>query len=165
MKENINPVDDLIGDIANAANEWVERQKVLLVPEITGRLNKARDEILMKLLGFDKDYGGSWKVDHCNGRNGQSIAGDFLKVTQQAAVEDWLKQVPLPVLTDELQEVLRADIQKQYEYTLRHYASEYARAKAKKDLEALVAEIVPSKQIENFLKLRELIEQPTTETN
>ena len=154
----INPVDHLIGDIANAANNWMEEQRKSLPAEITKRLNKSRDEILMKILGFDKDsWNGQWKLDHCNGRSGNSAAGEYLAKVQAEAVKNWLDQVAMPVMTPALKKDLEKGLQQQYEMCAHDAINSIAKRQAEQDINALVSEIVQSKQIDNFLKLRTLI--------
>ena len=64
-------------------------------------LDKSKDDILRALLGFEKDSWGrqEWKVDHCNGRAGESAVGDYLRRHQQATIDQWLSQVDMPKMT------------------------------------------------------------------
>lgn len=50
-----------------------------IVANVIKQLDKDREQFVYKLMGFDKDYGNNWKVDHCNGRSGNSPVGDAIK--------------------------------------------------------------------------------------
>ena len=74
-------------------------------------LDKSKDDILRALLGFDKDSWGrqEWKLDHCNGRAGESAAGDYLRRHQQATIDQWLSQVDMPKMTSSMKESMEKE--------------------------------------------------------
>ena len=74
-------------------------------------LDKSKDDILRALLGFDKDSWGrqEWKVDHCNGRAGESAAGDYLRRHQQAVIDKWLAQVDMPEMTTSMKKSMEKE--------------------------------------------------------
>lgn len=61
-------------------------------PELVKRLNKASMDIVRGFLGFEKDsWGrGEWKVDHCNGRAGESFVGTAIRKRVSTVVDDWI---------------------------------------------------------------------------
>lgn len=62
-----------------------------LTKEIIAQLNKERREIVVKLLGFS-DRWGNLEVDHCNGRDRESIVGKYLREQAQVAVQTWMDE-------------------------------------------------------------------------
>lgn len=97
-------------------------------------LNKNRDQILLKLLGFDNRWSdGKWELDHCNGRSGDSIAGDILRQHVAQAVECWIKEQAfhdLPKMADSLKKELQNEFEHEFHKEalkiLRQMASQYA---------------------------------------
>ena len=66
-----SPLDKVIHEISTAMLEWSEEQTAVIAKNVHKRLDQHRDEVLMKLMGFNKNsWGGGWEIDHCNGRNG-----------------------------------------------------------------------------------------------
>ena len=60
-----------------------------LTKETIAQLNKERREIVVKLLGFDDSWG-KLEVDHCNGRDRESIVGKYLRGQARVAVQAWM---------------------------------------------------------------------------
>ncbi len=61
-----------------------------LTREIIAQLNEERREIVLKLLGFNDNSWGELEVDHCNGRDRESIVGKYLHGQARAAVQAWM---------------------------------------------------------------------------
>ena len=60
-----------------------------LTREIIAQLNEERREIVLKLLGFNDSWG-KLEVDHCNGRDRESIVGKYLSGKARVAVQAWM---------------------------------------------------------------------------
>ncbi len=108
----INPLDELLPVIAQAVADW----QAIHTPDaikkrVTKLLDESREEIVFKLLGFDKSWEGKWKLDHCNARSGESAAGDYLRNVQADAIKEWLSTIPLPTISPKM----LADFKKQYQ--------------------------------------------------
>lgn len=74
-------------------------------------LDKGTQEIVCKLLGFEKDAWNGWRIDHCNGRSGNSAVGDYLREKVGNAVTAWIdQQAELP----ELPKTSLAEVRKAY---------------------------------------------------
>jgi hypothetical protein len=82
-----------------ARDEWLAKA------DVPGRVSQMLDnklkDVVGKLLGFDVRWGSEWRVDHCNGRAGNSAAGDYLREKCGASVNEWLDKAagdlpPLP---------------------------------------------------------------------
>lgn len=152
-----NPVDDLLPEIAAAVEKWRgTNTPQKLRDDIFRRLDKERDVIVLKLLGFDSSYGG-FQLDHCNGRGGNSTAGDFLKAAQSEAIKEWLSRTTLPVLTDERRESILRSCSQHYESLFREGLKKAIAEKAKADIDAVMVEITKSNNIDKYLKVLGLI--------
>lgn len=54
------------------------------------QLERHKEAILLKAMGFDYKYTGNWAVDHCNGRSGESILGDRIRNAAQHALDSFI---------------------------------------------------------------------------
>lgn len=152
-----HPIDALLPEIATAMEQWKALNTPLkLRAEIFKRLDKERDVILLKLLGFDASYGG-FTLDHCNGRAGESTAGKFLVQAQSDAIKDWLTTTALPTLTDERRESIMKGMSQQYESLFREGLKKAIQAKASEDIKAVMDELSKSNNIDKYLRVLGLI--------
>jgi len=158
MTTPINVIDSAIPIIASAVAEWKKKHtKEMLTRQVTNLLDKASQEIVMKLLGFDIGYGKTWELDHCNGRAGNSAAGDYLRKAQSAAITEWLSTVKLPTLSEAEQKKLTAEMKHDYEYALKTAFSKLILAKAEADAAMLMNKLTASKQLDNYLAAMKLV--------
>ena len=82
---------------------------------VNEKLNERKDELILKLLGMDNHWGGRWELDHCNGRDGNSILGQTMKKLVDSTVEAWLiKNIKLPKLTASQIKALKSEYEKEY---------------------------------------------------
>ena len=153
----INPIDSLLVTIATAVESWkVAQDPEELKKTIFNKLDSKRDEVMLKLLGFNDSWG-KWEVDHCNGRSGESSIGDFLKTTQQKAIKEWLEtSFPLTISPKTLTS-LQKRVQKEYERCIEQSLRSAVRDKADKDLENLLRKVLESNQLANYIKAMQLI--------
>lgn len=105
--------------------------------EVTRVLNANVQEITAKLLGFDNRWFYKWELDHCNGRAGNSAAGDYLRKHANDAITEWLSSVQLPPMSP----ALKGALKKGYVDQLRYRAEGELRELASKNAKALAAEI------------------------
>ena len=54
------------------------------------QLERHKEAVLLKAMGFDYKYAGTWAVDHCNGRSGESILGDRIRNAAQHALDSFI---------------------------------------------------------------------------
>jgi hypothetical protein len=152
-----NPVDDLLPEMAAAVEKWKFSNTPLMIKErIFSRLDKSRDDIVLKLLGFKPEYGG-YSLDHCNGRSGNSPAGDYLIKASEAAVKEWLGQVIMPELTPERRESIQKGCIQAYESSFRTGLMAAMKKKADDDIKAVMDELAKSQNIDKYLKVLGLI--------
>ncbi len=152
------PVDSILPHIAAAVAEWkAENTEESIKATVIGLLEKESKQIVLKLLGFNESWG-KWEVDHCNGRGGQSAAGDFLTKVQQGAIEEWLKTTVMPTLDKKTRDSMLKSAQSEYTYNLTRLVREYAISQAESDAKAVIAQLVESDQVGNYLKAMALID-------
>jgi hypothetical protein len=110
-------------------------------------------------LGFKHDYfEGRWEIDNCNGRKGESAAGDHLRKHSSEAIKAWLDQVALPELTPKLKKELKKSYESEYKWRLEEAIRRMVQEKAEKDAKALVESLTQSTQINNHLKMMALLD-------
>ena len=82
-------------------------------------IKASEQEILRKVLGFDTDSWGNkiWKLDHCNGRSGNSFIGSILEQIAREAVNKWITDKMELVLTKNMEK----DMEKYIENKVGHY--------------------------------------------
>ena len=157
MTKPINVLDQALPMILEAVQEWKDAN---CSDKIKDRVKKLLDanskEVTMKLLGFN-DHWGKWEIDPCNGRSGESAAGDFIRKTQSEAVKDWLTNVCLPELDDKTKAQFKKQAKQIYQETILRGLRDSVQMRAKVDLDLLVKEITASNQIDNYLKTMQLL--------
>lgn len=164
MTQPLNPVDGLLAAIACAVEEWKGKNTAEAIKKtVTDLLNKESEQITLRLLGFNDRYG-KWEVDHCNGRGGNSAAGDYLRTFQKTAIQEWFQSVAMPKITPALQKNLAKDLQKTYDEFLSRGVREEVIAQAGRDAKELVKQLTVSNQAENYLKVLTLL-NPETKTD
>lgn len=153
----LNPIDELVPVIAQAVEEWKLNNTATVVKDkITRLLDANSKEITMKLLGFDNRWN-KWELDHCNGRSGNSAAGDFLRSTQAEAIKEWLAQVSMPTLDTKTKNKLIKQAQATYEDYLSKTVRAAIERKATADADLVIAHLTQSQQIDKHLQVLKLI--------
>lgn len=139
-------IEKIKKDAEKAASEWLAQA------DVPSRVRQALDLnvkiIAASLLGFEHRWG-EWEVDHCNGRSGESAAGDYLREKCSEAIKEWLEDLggnlpPLPMSA-------KKSLVAAYHERLQHNVREILMARAKRDAEAIAEEIIAvavEKQIE-----------------
>lgn len=149
----------LIQAIEKLLDEWhMQNKEQDLRKLIFTKLDNSRDEVLYKLMGFKPAYNNVWQIDHCNNRSGNSIAGDYLKSTQGAIINEWLAQVALPTLTDQMRHNLKASYQAEYQRVFQGRVKEFAAKRATDDAKEAVDLLAAGFPIDEFLQLKGLLE-------
>lgn len=89
-KEDVSLVD-IMRWAGTAKDSWLEKNTEA---EVQKQVHKILDErktmVVAKLLGFDSRWG-EWEVDHCNGRAGNSIAGQYLASVASREIKKWME--------------------------------------------------------------------------
>ena len=143
---NVHTYKDLIQIAKDAIDEWI-RVNVLeedaFKQRIKRELDKNQAQILMKLLGFNTNYGNTWELDHCNGRAGQSAAGDFIKSKMGEEVNKWLAEQTgkLPELPQDAITSLHKQYLEEVHYKLRDHIRHAAEEKANELAKLIIKDI------------------------
>lgn len=155
----VNPVDTLLATIAIAIDSWKKQNSPeTLTKTVHNKLDKAAEEVLFKMLGFDARYGGGWSVDHCNGREGNSVIGDYLRTTQERAVKAWFDEVGELKISPAFKKKIEKAMNDEYQDRMMQYARDLASKKAAEDLTVLLNQVCTSNQIGNYMKTLALID-------
>jgi hypothetical protein len=160
-----NASDDVIPLVAQAVETWKRVNSPEAVTKMVHKsLNEARMHVLCSLLGFEKSsWNGNWQIDHCNGRSGESIIGDYLREKQEDAIKDWIDSLgAFDALSKKDQAALRQNVREEYLKSCRAAIKDMVRGKANRDMQALVEEVTKPLQLDNYTRLRELIEKSPT---
>ena len=156
--EALNPINDLLPTVLKSIDKWKEKNSE---EALTQRVHKLLDDnaetIVLKLLGFDNRWN-KWELDHCNGRSGESAAGNYLKQVKQEAIQDWLKKVKLPELNKTLSSALQKSLKQDYERFLSEYLYKYAREEADKTAKELIQTLFTQSKVDGMIKLQQLIQ-------
>ena len=119
--------EKLIAKADNIIADKLAKFSANLEEKIEDMLDRRLQELVAKYLGFDNKWG-RWELDHCNGRSGNSAAGDFLLSKVQDGAKKWLdKQAgSLPDLPKsaiaELKKYYLHHLQREIDQTLRQIA-------------------------------------------
>lgn len=118
-----------------AAAQWLKENEDKIEQQISSMLDKRLEEVVAKLLGFSYSWG-RWEVDNCNGRSGDSAAGDWLRDKAGNSVRDWLtaQAGDLPKLPAAAVKALR----KQYLEYFERCATDFLQREAEENARQLV---------------------------
>ncbi|HVH91280.1 MAG TPA: hypothetical protein VM783_07845 [Candidatus Acidoferrum sp.] len=162
-----NPFQVVLESIVLALNEW----HAIHTPEeikrdMFARMDKAQQEILLKLLGFNKDsWNGGWGLDYCNGRSGESAAGDYLRQQQAENVKAWLDQVSLPKIPTKAIESLTKEYQNRFDHEVTRQLDAMARKAAAEYLDNLMKPLTATSAADQYNKVLELLKPKQEDTN
>lgn len=126
-----------------AAREWLEQKGAKIETVVNDILDQRVESLVSSLMGFGRDswqFGEVWKVDHCNGRSGESAAGDWLRERAGEAVRQWLDEQAgdLP----RLPKGAIADLRREYLTVLRRELMAAVQRRAIEDAQELLGNIV-----------------------
>lgn len=120
-----------------------------LATEISTMLTRERREIVLKLLGFDTRWG-KLEVDHCNGRDKDSIVGRYLRGQAEPIVAAWMEKELRPIFeakarerlaNAEVRKAVERDFVERFTYCLRENISREAERLAKEHAAAFSAQV------------------------
>lgn len=156
--DQLNPLNELLGVVLSAIEEWKANNTP---PQLTSRVHQILDknskEIVLKLLGFNSNWG-SWELDHCNGRAGESAAGDYLRQVQKKAIDEWLSSVKLPPMESTVTESMINDCKAEYRRFLDLYLREYAQSEADKHAKEIISSLFSTSKADGMMKLQSLLQ-------
>lgn len=154
-----NPVDSIFPFVFAAMNNWLQTNtEEKIKKEVEATLNKNKEEIILKLLGFDKRWGkDDFELDHCNGRAGNSAAGDFIRNVQAEAIKQWLSIVKMPPIPKTTEAQIKKEMLSRYKEAMIKQIDKLVQEQAVKDAQELYARVYSTEYQSNFFKSIELI--------
>lgn len=154
-----NPLDEMLAVINTTIEEWKAKNTAAVIKNrVKDMLDNQADLITLQLLGFKADYYGKWELDHCNGRSGESAAGDFIRKAQSEAVKEWLSNIQLPKLSPSVKAKLAKDMDYEYSTTLRTRVQQMAQQKVEQDAQKLFQILQSSEKVEQYQRVIRLID-------
>lgn len=127
-----------------AADDWLREHAHdgVIRNRVRTMLESDLQKIVAKLLGFDnRGWSRDWELDHCNGRAGESAAGQFIRKEAGAAVDAWLRSAiaNMPAPTSEIRRAMQKAYRDEFESALRRHVVAKARDDAEKQVERILA--------------------------
>lgn len=135
-------IDDVYRMVTEVIQKWI-KQKCLAHADfekyIIRLLDRNMEEIICKLLGFNIRYGETWKLDHCNGRAGESAAGQYLRSKAQSVINKWLDaqvgnveeivfdEQTVESLKSEIRGMFKSEVRKRIEYIVQQRAETFSK--------------------------------------
>ena len=154
-----NPLNALIPVIATAVERWrQEHTPEQIESRVRHLLDNKSDEIVAKMLGFNDSWG-RWELDHCNGRSGNSAAGDYMRKCHQEAIEKWITKMALPVLPEDLNQKLKQSLQAQFNRSLEEALRNKVIAYAQEEATRVFKELEVPSLLDNYMQTLQLIKK------
>ena len=159
MTRPTNALDEILPAISSAVADWRNTNTDTMIKKtVKDQLDKHSKIVVLKLLGFDSSYpNDTYTLDHCNGRAGDSTAGDFIRVTQADAIKEWLSTVAMPEMDPIFENALKQEVQNTYKVALLKQVRNLAENQAGIDAKRLIDSISKSNDIDNYVKTLQLI--------
>lgn len=150
--------DDVMDSIEEATIKWLKANNPGKIEKhIFDMLDKKQTEIVSKLLGFDASYSNIYKLDHCNGRAGESAAGAYLQKVQEVAVNKWLNTIKLPTITDSMLKSLQTDYIQKLKRNVHTQLETQINTHAASIATALIEDVTKEFDVTDRIKLRNLL--------
>lgn len=153
-QETKKPMDTILMAINKAVEEWKKDfTEEKISSEVRSMLNKKKDEIALKLLGFEDSWG-KWEI---NKNTPNAAAMEFITAKTEPVVKEWLNKLKLPNLDTVKASAIHKAAERAYYSTLEEAVRRAAWKKAQEDAEKLIAKIAESDDLEKLLKTRALL--------
>lgn len=154
----------IISIVQSAIEEWNEANDPENIRDMVfSKLNQSRNEILLKLMGFDHRFG-RWEIDHCNGRSGNSVIGDILKNLYKEAITDWVKENYSPSLTATQKQQIQSTYRAHYFDHLKRAARDLAEQKAQQNAQKIVDQLAKVEDVDAYIQTMTLLLKNTQKT-
>lgn len=86
------PIYEHIALIEEAIQSWKDSNNPTAIKSsVKKKLDDAKENILLQMLGFEYSYRGTFKIDHCNGRAGESMIGTYIKENVQHSLQEYMR--------------------------------------------------------------------------
>jgi hypothetical protein len=124
-----------------ATQKWLKDYSGTCIEDrVKEMLDKSVDELIIKTIGFSNDWG-KWEVDHCNGRAGESMVGDWMRGQVKDKVEAWLEEITGKFPTA-VPAGIKASMKKEYMEQMTYQLRDMIRDRATKDAEEVLEQLM-----------------------
>lgn len=140
--ETLFEVEVLEEGFANALKTDINRVTREAYDELCNSFKRDIKGVILKQLGFDRNYDDQWRIDHCNGR--MSVVTEHLshKVKEMFKTEvDAIIEEIMPQIKKEARTAVYTELKEAYQREARECARNLARTEAKE----FVTELLKSK--------------------
>ena len=86
--------------IRQVTEKWLKNNENLEAI-IFDKLDRQRDSMVAKLIGFNSDWHDGWRLDGCNARDRESVVGQLVDRIGRGAIEKWILD-QFPKLEDKI---------------------------------------------------------------
>lgn len=153
-----NPLDQLLPAIDKAIADWhAVNTPESISQKIHVLLDKNREQVVLKLMGFNAQYGRNWEIDHCNGRSGNSPIGNYLERTQESAIKQWVDEMKMPELTATVKKQIAGSLRETYARLMRQELDVLVRIKASSDAKELLESVTTPIEVKSYTDLINLL--------
>lgn len=152
-----NPIDIIIDELAEYANEWVQANKGDdLKQQVFDTLNKNRTNVIYQLLGFDKSWG-KWEIKNVNDKN-RGFAHEALAKKIKDIELDWLDSEPIELKLNK-QEIKQIEQSAKYEAKVKfkHLLEVKLESSIDSIYNEVIEEIAKSDKLIPMLKMQRLL--------
>jgi hypothetical protein len=119
----------------------VEHESAEFIKKLPELVRTRLEACTAKLAGMEKDWGGKWKVDNCNGR--QSTIGTYLTEEAKRVCEQFVGKIGASfTLEDDIEQELRVGFIRDVYRALKSQLRDRAKQVAANMVEAVVAETI-----------------------
>lgn len=159
MSDTENTVNELMQNYQNlftdTMRKQIEQRTKDISQEVYRRLEHSAKEIVSKFMGMDLKWGSGsnshiWEIDHCNGRAGNTLVGQYFVNRVQKVVENWLDTHVLEMFS--VPDIFSAQqtqaMMSEYKRTFEHCVKKALLEKAEKDAKLYVEQLLKQSDTE-----------------
>ena len=122
------PIYEHIALIEEAIQSWKESNNPASIKHsVTKKLDGAKENILLQMLGFEYSYRGTFKIDHCNGRAGESMIGTYIKENVEHSLQEYMRSAFPISINEDAQIALQQCVQDEFTKALHNEFRKYVR--------------------------------------
>lgn len=146
--------------VAKAVSEWYNENDTYekVKAQVFRILNKDKRVIMAKVLGFNTSRWGDepWEVDHCNGRSGESVAGQAIAAAVAQSTRDWIEKIKKAngnfKINTAMQRALKKDFQERFKREADEQIRRLASNRAEETIRALVDQTMKDHTVFDLLE-------------
>lgn len=165
----MNGVEQIKEEMAAMTLVAVEEWRAKNPPEVIEKrvfemLDNSLNTIVPKLLGFNTHYRGSegirWEIDSCNGRAGDSAAGDYLRACARDSIKAWFDNIDMKKVDINLKELADSLYNQQrsrLQYESERLIKERMQDTLNQGIDLLFADLTPENILKDATELKQVL--------